>query len=86
MHAQLVGGDPALAAGDVNNTDWLGHALVSRDFLLPFEIAAVILTVGVVAAVVLTLRDAARHALPESSRQVARSIRARSPAHGEDGR
>ncbi|MGH8126503.1 MAG: NADH-quinone oxidoreductase subunit J [Rhodanobacteraceae bacterium] len=38
-----------------SNIEWLGEALFTR-FLLPFEIAAVILTVGLVAAVVLALR------------------------------
>ncbi|MDI3261327.1 MAG: NADH-quinone oxidoreductase subunit J [Fulvimonas sp.] len=54
MHAVKPGPDPAAAAG-VSNTAWLGHALYT-DYLLPFEIAALILTVGVVAAVALTLR------------------------------
>ena len=43
--------DPA----GTSNTAWLGHALFTR-YLLPFEIAAVILTVAVIAAVVLALR------------------------------
>ena len=51
---QVLGADPAAAAG-MSNTAWLGQALYTR-FLLPFEIAALILTVGVVAAVALTLR------------------------------
>ncbi|MFA6229362.1 MAG: NADH-quinone oxidoreductase subunit J [Rhodanobacter sp.] len=61
MHAQVMGADPAAAAG-VSNTAWLGLALYTK-FLLPFEIAALILTVGVVAAVALTLRQRtdARH-------------------------
>jgi len=46
--------DPAAAAGK-SNIAWLGEVLF-RDFLLPFEVAAVILTVGLVAAVPLTLR------------------------------
>ena len=37
------------------NTAWLARALFT-DFLLPFEVAAVILTVAVIAAVMLTLR------------------------------
>ncbi|MFS8063505.1 MAG: NADH-quinone oxidoreductase subunit J [Luteimonas sp.] len=41
--------------GDVPNTTWLARALFT-DFLLPFEVAAVILTIAVVAAVMLTLR------------------------------
>ncbi|WP_430389509.1 NADH-quinone oxidoreductase subunit J [Dyella sp. 20L07] len=55
MHEQVMGANPATVAG-VSNTEWLGHALYTQ-FLLPFEIAALILTVGVVAAVVLTLRQ-----------------------------
>jgi NADH-quinone oxidoreductase subunit J len=54
MHAQTLGPDPAAAAG-VSNTAWLGQALYTQ-FLLPFEVAALILTVGIVAAVALTLR------------------------------
>ena len=38
-----------------SNTAWLGNALFTQ-FLLPFEVAAVILTVALVAAVTLTLR------------------------------
>ena len=61
MHAQAMGADPAALAG-VSNTAWLGQALYTR-YLLPFEVAALILTVGVVAAVALTLRQRpdARH-------------------------
>jgi NADH-quinone oxidoreductase subunit J len=54
MHVQVMGADPATAAG-MPNIEWLGTALYTR-FLLPFEIAALILTVGLIAAVVLTLR------------------------------
>jgi NADH-quinone oxidoreductase subunit J len=57
MHEQVMGANPAVLDGvPVSNTEWLGHALYTQ-FLLPFEIAALILTVGVVAAVVLTLRQ-----------------------------
>jgi NADH-quinone oxidoreductase subunit J len=61
MHAHTMGADPATAAG-LSNTAWLGTALYSN-YLLPFEVAALILTVGVVAAVALTLRQRvdARH-------------------------
>ncbi|MBD9368808.1 NADH-quinone oxidoreductase subunit J [Xanthomonas sp. XNM01] len=45
----------ASAAADVSNTRWLAERLFT-DFILPFEFAAVILTVAVVAAVMLTLR------------------------------
>jgi NADH-quinone oxidoreductase subunit J len=75
MHVQIMGGDPAAAAG-MSNTAWLGHALYTR-YLLPFEIAALILTVGVVAAVALTLRQRtdARH--ESASRQVSVNSRDR---------
>ena len=46
--------DPAVAAG-MSNTEWLATALFSR-FLLPFEVAALILTVAIIAAIPLTLR------------------------------
>jgi NADH-quinone oxidoreductase subunit J len=55
MHETVMGANPATVAG-MSNTAWLGNALYTQ-FLLPFEIAALILTVGVVAAVVLTLRQ-----------------------------
>ncbi|GGD55191.1 NADH-quinone oxidoreductase subunit J [Pseudoxanthomonas indica] len=45
----------AAAAAEVSNTAWLARTLFTK-FLLPFEFAAVILTVAVVAAVMLTLR------------------------------
>ena len=45
----------ASEAADVSNTAWLARTLFTK-FLLPFEFAAVILTVAVVAAVMLTLR------------------------------
>jgi NADH-quinone oxidoreductase subunit J len=46
--------DPAAAAG-LSNTAWLAHALFSR-FMLPFEVAALILTVAIIAAIPLALR------------------------------
>lgn len=48
------GDDPAAAAG-LSNTKWLAHRMFT-EYLLPFEVAAVILTVAVIAAVMLTLR------------------------------
>ncbi len=70
MHAQVMGANPAFAAG-MSNTAWLGQALYTK-FLLPFEIAALILTVGVVAAVALTLRERrdARHESPSQQVKV----------------
>jgi NADH-quinone oxidoreductase subunit J len=46
----------AAVAADTSNTAWLARTLFTR-FLLPFEVAALILTVAVVAAVMLTLRQ-----------------------------
>jgi NADH-quinone oxidoreductase subunit J len=54
MRAQGLPQDPAAAAG-LSNTAWLGQALFST-YLLPFEIAAVVLTVAIIAAIMLTLR------------------------------
>jgi NADH-quinone oxidoreductase subunit J len=70
MQAHVMGADPAVAAG-VSNTAWLGRALYTS-FLLPFEIAALILTVGIVAAVALTLRER-RDARYESASQQVRA-------------
>jgi NADH-quinone oxidoreductase subunit J len=53
-----------------SNTAWLGEALFTR-FLLPFEIAAVILTVAVIAAVMLTLRKRENTRYQNPSKQVA---------------
>ena len=69
MHAQTMGDNPATAAG-MSNTQWLGMALYTQ-YLLPFEIAALILTVGVIAAVALTLRHRAGTRRQQVSEQVA---------------
>jgi NADH-quinone oxidoreductase subunit J len=53
--AQVPLADNAAVAAEVPNTVWLARALFT-EFMLPFEVAAVILTVAVVAAVMLTLR------------------------------
>jgi len=49
----------------VPNTVWIARRLFT-DFLLPFEVAAVILTVAVIAAVTLTLRrrEGTKHQVP----------------------
>lgn len=52
--AEGFGEDPAAAAG-LSNTKWLAMRMFT-EYLLPFEVAAVILTVAVIAAVMLTLR------------------------------
>ena len=86
--------DPAAAAG-ASNTQWLARALFT-DFLLPFEVAAVILTVAVVAAVMLTLRrrEGARHQNPAEQVRAKASDRVRlvkmraetaAPAAGKEG-
>jgi NADH-quinone oxidoreductase subunit J len=69
MHAQTMGENPATAAG-LSNTAWLGMALYTQ-YLLPFEIAALILTVGVIAAVALTLRHRTGARKQHPSEQVA---------------
>jgi NADH-quinone oxidoreductase subunit J len=56
--------------GGASNTAWLGNALFSQ-FLLPFEVAAVILTVAVIAAVMLTLRHRVNTKQQNPSQQVA---------------
>jgi len=66
MHAQTMGANPAGAS----NTAWLGKALYTQ-YLLPFEIAALILTVGVIAAVALTLRERTGVKRQLASQQVA---------------
>jgi NADH-quinone oxidoreductase subunit J len=82
--------------GDIPNTTWLARALFT-DFMLPFEVAAVILTVAVIAAVMLTLRRraGARHQDPSEQARVRASDRIRiikmdavkpqAPAAGEEG-
>jgi NADH-quinone oxidoreductase subunit J len=61
--------DPAAAAG-VSNIEWLGQALYTK-YLLPFELAAVILTVAIIAAIAITLRRRTGTKHQDPSRQVA---------------
>jgi len=70
VKASLAAPLTADAAGE-SNTKWLAHALFT-DFLLPFEVAAVILTVAVIAAVMLTLRRraGAKHQNPSEQARV----------------
>ena len=68
-------GEPAAAAG-MSNTAWLATALFSR-FLLPFEVAALILTVAIIAAIPLTLRRRTGVKTQDPSRQVAVKARDR---------
>jgi NADH-quinone oxidoreductase subunit J len=67
-----------LDPGGASNTAWLGNALFSQ-FLLPFEIAAVILTVALVAAIMLTLRRrvGTKHQNPSAQVAVKASDRVR---------
>ena len=69
--AQVPLADNAAVAADVPNTVWLARALFT-DFMLPFEVAAVILTVAVIAAVMLTLRRrvGAKHQNPMEQARV----------------
>ena len=73
----LPDADPALAAG-MSNLEWIGQALFTR-FMLPFEIAAVILTVAIVVAVMLTLRrrEGTKHQDPSRQVMVRREDRIR---------
>ena len=66
MSAQALPANPAGAS----NTAWLGKALFTQ-FLLPFEVAAVILTVALIAAVMLTLRRRVGVKSQNPSKQVA---------------
>jgi NADH-quinone oxidoreductase subunit J len=68
MTGRLAPPDPALVAG-LSNTEWLGNALF-RDYLLPFEVASMILTVAIIAAVALTLRRRANSRRQDPARQV----------------
>ncbi|NOT89574.1 MAG: NADH-quinone oxidoreductase subunit J [Lysobacter sp.] len=75
--ASTFGEDPAAAAG-LSNTAWLANALFT-DYMLPFEVAAVILTIAVVAAVMLTLRRrvGAKHQNPGEQSRVRAQDRVR---------
>jgi NADH-quinone oxidoreductase subunit J len=68
----------AATAANIPNTTWLARALFT-DFLLPFEVAAVILTIAVVAAVMLTLRRrvGVKHQDPSAQSRVRASDRLR---------
>ena len=70
--------DNAAVAADIPNTTWLARALFT-EFMLPFEVAAVILTVAVVAAVMLTLRrrPGAKHQNPSEQVRVRPADRVR---------
>ena len=81
--------NPATMRGE-SNVAWIGQALYTQ-YLLPFEVAALILTVGIVAAVALTLRQRTGVRHQSASQQVAAVARDRvrlvsMPAErGDDG-
>ena len=68
MTGRLAPPDTALAEG-LSNTEWLGRALF-RDYLLPFEVAGMILTVAIIAAIALTLRRRPNVRRQDPARQV----------------
>jgi NADH-quinone oxidoreductase subunit J len=67
------GADKVLAppphAADYSNTAALGHVLYT-DYLLPFELASVVLLVAIVAAIALTLRDRKESKSMDPAKQV----------------
>jgi NADH-quinone oxidoreductase subunit J len=60
---------PAARPADYSNTAELGRVLYT-DYLLPFELASVVLLVAIVAAIALTLRDRADSKSMDPSKQV----------------
>lgn len=60
--------DLAAAAG-MSNTEWLGRSLFT-DYIYPFELAAVVLTVAIVAAIAITLRHRVNPKAQDPARQV----------------
>jgi NADH-quinone oxidoreductase subunit J len=66
---ELSATDPAAAMG-LSNIEWIGQSLFTR-YMLPFEIAAVILTVAMVVAVMLTLRRRVGTKTQDPAKQVA---------------
>ncbi|MBM4228322.1 MAG: NADH-quinone oxidoreductase subunit J [Gammaproteobacteria bacterium] len=60
---------PQAAGADYENTAALGRVLYTQ-YLLPFEIAAVVLLVAIIAAIALTLRSTRQTKAPRPERQV----------------
>lgn len=77
--------DPGSAPADANNTRALGQ-MIYTDYLLPFEVAAVLLLVAIVAAILLTLRPPRerRVVTPDEQVRVRRNDRVRLVAGGRD--
>jgi len=76
---------PLAAAADSNNTRMLGE-MIYTDYLLPFEVAAVLLLVAIVAAIMLTLRPPRERRVLSPGEQVRarRADRVRLVAGGRD--
>ena len=75
VYVRKLGLDDTAAAvvdrpADYSNTQELGHLLYTQ-YLYPFEIAAVILLVAIVAAITLTLRDRPGQKVQDIGKQVA---------------
>jgi NADH-quinone oxidoreductase subunit J len=66
--------EPAVTAPTVSNTKALGE-LLYQEYLYPFELAAVLLLVAIVAAIVLTMRRREGHKAQDVAAQV--SVRAK---------
>jgi len=60
---------PPAAAADYQNTVELGRVLYTR-YVLPFEVASVVLLVAIIAAIALTLRTTRQTKAPRPERQV----------------
>jgi len=76
MGVKTMAIEPPADPGGASNTAWLGNALFNN-YLLPFETAAVILTVAVIAAIMLTLRRRSNTKYQNPSKQVAVQARDR---------
>jgi NADH-quinone oxidoreductase subunit J len=63
-------GGPADLPADYSNTLELGRVLYTQ-YVYPFELAAVLLLVAIVAAIALTMRGRAGHKVQDISKQVA---------------
>lgn len=76
--ASALPDNAAALAADTSNITWLARTLFTK-FLLPFEFAALILTVAVIAAVMLTLRkrEGVRHQNPGEQTMVKAADRLR---------
>ncbi len=61
--------EPAAHAADYSNTAELGHLLYT-DYVLPFELAAVILLVAIIAAIALTMRRRKNSKYTDPAQQV----------------